>query len=164
MSGEGACFLAIPPGCDLRPADTGWYAAFDALSGAPGDAVPYSTDAFRFWGSTFDPSGLYRFNAVMDWLAGLGVTVGDIHAHAQRLESRFLAGLEELALPSLPVASLVPPAGVARGNFLAFDVTTRTMYTDACLRRGSPSTAATGACVSGSASITTTRASMRFSE
>ncbi len=23
MSGEGACFLAIPPGCDLRPADTG---------------------------------------------------------------------------------------------------------------------------------------------
>ena len=41
----------------------------------PGEAVPYSADAFRFWGSTFDPSGLYRFNAVMDWLAGLGVTV-----------------------------------------------------------------------------------------
>ncbi|MDH5264529.1 MAG: aminotransferase class V-fold PLP-dependent enzyme [Betaproteobacteria bacterium] len=122
MSGEGACFLAIPPGCDLRPADTGWYAAFDALSGAPGEAVPYSADAFRFWGSTFDPSGLYRFNAVMDWLAGLGVTVGDIHAHAQRLESRFLAGLEALSLPRLPVESLVPPAGIARGNFLAFDV------------------------------------------
>ena len=122
MSGEGACFLSIPPGCDLRPADTGWFASFDSLSGRPGEAVPYGTDAFRFWGSTFDASGLYRFNAVMDWLAGLGVTVADVHAHAARLQSRFLAGLEHLALPRLGVASLVPPAGVPRGNFLAFDV------------------------------------------
>ncbi len=122
MSGEGACFLAIPPGCALRPAETGWFASFDALSGRQGEAVPYSADAFRFWGSTFDPSGLYRFNAVMDWLAGLGVTVADIHAHAARLQSRFLSGLEQLRLSRLPVASLVPPAGSPRGNFLAFDV------------------------------------------
>lgn len=122
MSGEGACFLAIPPGCELRPADTGWFASFDSLSGRPGEAVPYSADAFRFWGSTFDPSGLYRFVAAMDWLAGLGVTVDDIHAHAVRLQSRFLSGLAALELPGLPVASLVPPAGTPRGNFLAFDV------------------------------------------
>jgi selenocysteine lyase/cysteine desulfurase len=122
MSGEGACFLAVPPGCELRPADTGWFASFDALSGMPAGAVPYRADAFRFWGSTFDPSGLYRFNAVMEWLAGLGVTVRDIHAHAARLQSRFLAGLQALALAQLPVARLVPPAGVGRGNFLAFDL------------------------------------------
>ncbi len=122
MAGEGACFLAIPPGCELRPADTGWFASFDSLSGRPGEAVPYSADAFRFWGSTFDPSGLYRFNAVMDWLAGLGVTVADIHAHAARLQARFLAGLSALPPGRLPADALVPPAGVARGNFLAFDV------------------------------------------
>ncbi|HEX4944512.1 MAG TPA: aminotransferase class V-fold PLP-dependent enzyme [Usitatibacteraceae bacterium] len=122
MSGEGACFLAIPPGCDLRPADTGWFASFDSLSGRPGMAVPYSRDAFRFWGSTFDASGLYRFNAVMDWLAGLGVTVADIRAHAQRLQSRFLAALAGLALPRLPADRLVPPAGCSRGNFLTFDI------------------------------------------
>jgi kynureninase len=122
MAGEGACFLAIPPGCELRPADTGWFASFDSLSGRPGEAVPYSADAFRFWGSTFDPSGLYRFNAVMDWLAGLGVTVSDIHAHALRLQERFLAGLSAHPLERLPADALVPPAGVARGNFLAFDV------------------------------------------
>ena len=29
MSGEGACFLAVPPGCELRPVDTGWFASFD---------------------------------------------------------------------------------------------------------------------------------------
>lgn len=122
MSGEGACFLAIPPGCALRPADTGWFASFDSLSGRPGEDVPYSTDAFRFWGSTFDPSGLYRFNAVMDWLVAEGVTVAAIHAHAQALQERFLAGLARRALESLSGASLVPPAGAPRGNFLAFDV------------------------------------------
>jgi selenocysteine lyase/cysteine desulfurase len=122
MAGEGACFLAIPPGCELRPADTGWFASFDSLSGRPGEAVPYSPDAFRFWGSTFDPSGLYRFNAVMDWLAGLGVTVADIHGHAGRLQSRFLSGLSALGLERLPAHALLPPAGAPRGNFLAFDV------------------------------------------
>jgi selenocysteine lyase/cysteine desulfurase len=121
MAGEGACFLAIPPGCTLRPADTGWFASFDSLSGRPGESVPYSSDAFRFWGSTFDPSGLYRFNAVMGWLAESGVTVADIHAHARRLQGRLLAGLASLDLPRLPAASLVPPAGAPRGNFLTFE-------------------------------------------
>jgi selenocysteine lyase/cysteine desulfurase len=120
MAGEGACFLAIPPGCALRPADTGWFASFDSLSGRPGESVPYAADAFRFWGSTFDPSGLYRFNAVMDWLAEAGVTAADIHDHARRLQERFLAGLAALDLPRLPAASLVPPAGAPRGNFLTF--------------------------------------------
>ena len=121
MSGEGACFLAIPPGCALRPADTGWFASFDSLSGRPGEEVPYSADAFRFWGSTFDPSGLYRFNAVLDWLAAEGATVAAIHAHAQALQERFLSGLARLALARLSVAGLVPPAGAPRGNFLAFE-------------------------------------------
>jgi len=122
MAGEGACFLAIPPGCDLRPADTGWFASFDSLSGRPGESVPYATDAFRFWGSTFDPSGLYRFNAVMGWVADLGVTIDDIHRHAVRLQSRFLAGLASLDLARLSAARLLPPPGSPRGNFLAFDV------------------------------------------
>jgi selenocysteine lyase/cysteine desulfurase len=122
MSGEGACFLAIPPGCDLRPLDTGWFASFDRLSGRPGEDVPYSSDAFRFWGSTFDPSGLYRFNAAMSWLDGLGVTPADIHAHARRLQARFLSGLARLASARLPVEGLVPPMGTPRGNFLTFDI------------------------------------------
>ncbi|MGE0357858.1 MAG: aminotransferase class V-fold PLP-dependent enzyme [Burkholderiales bacterium] len=122
MAGEGACFLAIPPGCALRPVDTGWYASFDALSGRADEAVPYSPDAFRFWGSTFDPSGLYRFNAAMDWLAGLGVSIARVHAHAGSLQGAFLEGLARLALARLPAASVVPPAGIERGNFLAFDI------------------------------------------
>ena len=122
MTGEGACFLAVPPGCTLRPVDTGWYAAFEELSGPQGAQVPYSSDGFRFWGATFDPSGLYRFNAAMDWLESTGTGIAEVHRHAHALQGRFLEGLRQRALRELPAASLVPPAGVPRGNFLAFDV------------------------------------------
>lgn len=122
MSGEGCCFLAVPPGTALRPVDTGWYAAFHALSGPAHETVAYADDAFRFWGATFDPSGLYRLNAAMDWLAATGTGIEAVHAHARRLQERFLDGLGTLALAELAPRHLVPPAGVARGNFLAFDV------------------------------------------
>ena len=122
MSGEGACFLAIPPGSQVRPADTGWFASFDTLSSAPGAAVPYATDAFRFWGATFDPSGLYRFNAAMDWLASTGTTIEDVHAHSVRMQKHFLDGLLRLGITALAPHHLLPPAGMPRGNVLAFDV------------------------------------------
>ena len=122
MSGEGACFLAVPPGNELRPTDTGWFASFDTLASAPGAAVPYAKDAFRFWGATFDPSGLYRFNAAMDWLASTGTTIDDVHLHSVRMQKHFLDGILRLGIAALAPHHLVPPAGVARGNFLAFDV------------------------------------------
>jgi len=122
MSGEGACWLAVPPGCELRPLDTGWYASFDTLAVAPGEAVPYSADGYRFWGATFDPSGLYRFNAAMDWLQATGTGIEDIHRHALALQKHFLDGLARLGRPALAPSHLVPASEVARGNFLAFDV------------------------------------------
>ncbi len=121
MSGEGACFLAVPPGCELRPADTGWYASFATLSGPRGERVAYSKDAFRFWGATFDPSGLYRFNAAMDWLASTGTTIAAVHRHSLALQKHFLDGLAHLELPALSPAMLAPPVEIARGNFLAFE-------------------------------------------
>jgi selenocysteine lyase/cysteine desulfurase len=122
QAGEGACFLSIPAGCALRPVYTGWYSDFGRLSGAQGEAVGYGADAMRFWGSTFDASGLYRFNAVMRWLRDLGVTARDIHAHVEALERRFLDGLADAPVARLPLAALTPPAGEPRGNFLTFDL------------------------------------------
>ena len=123
MAGEGACVLAVPPGCRLRPVDTGWFATFSTMTGPQGgDAVPYSDDGFRFWGATFDSCGLYRLNAAMDWLASTGHTIADVHRHAERMQERFLAGLERAALAELRIADLVPPRGIPRGNFLVFDV------------------------------------------
>jgi kynureninase len=122
MAGEAAAYLAVPPGCDARPVNTGWFAAFHELTGPAHEQVPYEADAMRFWGATFDPSGLYRFNAAMDWLASTGVTIGQIHRHALGLQERFLRGLETLASPQLGPRHLVPAEGIPRGNFLAFDV------------------------------------------
>jgi kynureninase len=122
MSGEAAAYLAVPPGCDARPVNTGWFAAFRDLTGPTPSQVPYEPDAMRFWGATFDPCGLYRFNAAMDWLASTDVTIEQIHQHAAMLQERFLVGLDALALPQLGSRHLVPARAIPRGNFLAFDV------------------------------------------
>jgi selenocysteine lyase/cysteine desulfurase len=121
MAGEGACFMHCPPGWGPRPADTGWYAAFGDLSKAGGAGVAYSPDGWRFMGATFDPSGLYRFNAVMRWLKDEGITPANIHAHAGALQRSFLRRVAGSAM--FRSAALAPPvAETRRGNFLTFDM------------------------------------------
>ncbi len=122
QAGEGACFMSTPIGSDLRPICTGWFADFGGLTGAQDDRVGYGDGAMRFWGSTFDASGLYRFNAVMRWLLELGIGPREIHAHVAGLELRFLAGLADAKLDRLPLESLTPPRGMPRGNFLTFEL------------------------------------------
>jgi kynureninase len=121
MAGEGACFMHCPPGWGARPRDTGWYAAFGNLARRQQGEVPYAADGWRFMGATFDPSGLYRFNAVMDWLRGLGLAAAAIHDHATALQHRFVAGLTARMrlTPDRLVVGLEQPA---RGNFLTFDL------------------------------------------
>jgi len=119
MAGEGAVFMHCPPGYGERPVNTGWFAGFGALStGTAG--VPYAEGGLRFMGATFDPSGLYRFNAVMDWLDGHRLTPALIHGHVEALQERFLLGLEQAGVEALSPARLVPPRGQPRGNFLSF--------------------------------------------
>jgi selenocysteine lyase/cysteine desulfurase len=124
QAGEGACFLHVPAGSTLRPRNTGWWADFAGLEGAPGPRVDYATDATRFAGSTFDPSGWYRFNSVMRWWKAAGVTPAEVHAHVLALQERFLRGLEEIASrggsPLLRPEDLLlrPEQGV--GHFLCF--------------------------------------------
>lgn len=120
MAGEGACFMHCPPGWGLRPRDTGWYAAFGHLANAQSGQVGYSSDGWRFMGATFDPSGLYRFNAVMRWLSGEGITPAIIHAHAKALQQQFLQRITDC--PVLSQAKLVVPQDeMRRGNFLTFE-------------------------------------------
>jgi kynureninase len=117
MAGEGACFMHCPRGVVSRPLDTGWFAGFGALEGEQ-VGVPYAPDAGRFWGATFDPTPLYRFNAVQRLLDAEGVDVPTIHDHVMALAGRFVAGLgDEPAL-----GELIPPWGAVadRGHFLTF--------------------------------------------
>ncbi len=125
MAGEGVCFLHCPPGYGPRPRDTGWYAEFGALGAARPNETAYGIDASRFAGSTFDPSGLYRFNAVQDWMDGDG-DVAMHHAYCQDLQARFLAQCPPALGETLMIAD---PARL--GRFL----TLRTQAADGLERR-----------------------------
>ena len=114
MAGEGACFLHAPPGYAERPVVTGWYAAFDDLALPPGE-VGYAPDGRRFLGSTFDPSSLYRFNAVQNMLDSEGLTTALISDHVASLQAQFLDG------NPLPGFALLNPLGDEQhARFLAF--------------------------------------------
>ncbi len=122
MTGEGACFVHAPPGYGERPRDTGWFAAFGALERVqtPG-SVAYAKGGARFLGATFDPTPLYRFNAVLDWLARLNVTPAIIHAHAVRMQERFMQELIRDELDLHEGQLVVPLSEPSRGQFLTFE-------------------------------------------
>lgn len=113
MAGEGACFLHAPPGFGARPVNTGWYAGFGQLESGVSGQVSFGSDASRFAGATFDPSGVYRLNAALAWLATEGVGPAEISKHAQELQRYFI---ETARLPG----DLVPEIGHERGNFLTY--------------------------------------------
>jgi selenocysteine lyase/cysteine desulfurase len=116
MAGEGACFMHLPPGYAERPVDTGWFAGFSSLAAAPRPGeVPFAPDGSRFLGGTFDPTPLYRFNAVQRWLDEIGVDVPAIRSHVMSVQELFLGGIDDQWR-----AALTPPEAHFRGNFLVF--------------------------------------------
>lgn len=114
MSGEGVCFLHAPPGYAPRPAVTGWYAEFDDLALPPG-SVGYAPDGRRFLGSTFDPSGLYRFCAIRAMLEVEGLTTKVISDYVMNLQQQFLS-----ANPLSMMTLLNPVSAAPHARFLAF--------------------------------------------
>jgi selenocysteine lyase/cysteine desulfurase len=117
MAGEGAALLHAPPGFGPRPPVTGWFAEFEDLSLPPG-SVGYAKDATRFLGATFDPSGLYRFNAVQRMLQDNGLTTARISAHVADLQSRLLVRIGDTPLGDAEL--LNPLDGDPHARFLAF--------------------------------------------
>ena len=116
MAGEGVCFLHCPSGYGHRPLDTGWYAGFSALEGGS-EAVNYARDGSRFLGATFDATGLYRFNAVQEWLSQQGFTVARMLEYVRGIERTFLNASKSTHVNA---ASLLVPEENRRGRFLAF--------------------------------------------
>jgi kynureninase len=121
MAGEGVCFMHCPPGQAARPRDTGWFAAFGALSG-DGGGVAYGADGTRFMGATFDPTGLYRLAAVFDWMDRIGLAVDAIHDHVMALQDLFRAQIAHAQVRPLCDARLVTPVTGTRGHFLTFEL------------------------------------------
>jgi selenocysteine lyase/cysteine desulfurase len=117
MAGEGCAFMHAPPGFAPRPSVTGWYAEFEDLS-LPPDSIGYAKDARRFLGATFDPSALYRFNAVQRMLRENGLTTARISAHVAALQRQLLAALDGTPLGSAELLNPINEGEHAR--FLAF--------------------------------------------
>ena len=117
MAGEGLGFMHCPPGYGPRPPLTGWYAEFDDLT-LPPDMVGYAKDAVRFMGATFDPSALYRFNAVRRMLAGGGFDTATISAHVATLQAQLIEATADTALANAEL--LNPLDGGPHARFLAF--------------------------------------------
>jgi kynureninase len=131
MAGEGACFMHCPPGYVRRPRITGWFAAFGALSGPQDGRVAYGSDGSRFMGATFDPTGLTRAAAVLDWMDQIDLTVAAIHDHVLALADLFCKEIGCQNVAALREAKLITPMDAARGNFLTFETPrAKDIYTD----------------------------------
>lgn len=117
MAGEGCAFMHAPAGFGERPPVTGWFAEFEDLSLPPG-IVGYAKDASRFLGATFDPSALYRFNAVQRMLIENGLTTARISAHVEKLQRQLIGTIGRTVLAT---AELLNPVGRGQhARFLAF--------------------------------------------
>ncbi|HVC19856.1 MAG TPA: hypothetical protein VNE16_07245 [Vicinamibacterales bacterium] len=117
--GEGNGFLRVPPGCDLRPVLTGWFAEFGALDRTgPRGGVEYGAGAARFAGATYDPTAHYRAAAVFDFHAARGLTPALL-----REVSRHQVGLLDAAFSACDadpaLARVEPLSAEGRGGFLA---------------------------------------------
>ncbi len=64
----------------------------------PPGSVGYAADARRFLGATFDPSALYRFNAVQRILKQHGLTTAAISAWVTALQEQLIASLGVTAM------------------------------------------------------------------
>jgi selenocysteine lyase/cysteine desulfurase len=121
MAGEGAAFLHAPPGFGPRPEVTGWYAEFGELSGPPG-GVGYARDGSRYMGATFDPSGLFRLNAVFDLLERENLTTAAVSTHVAGLQTHLTAVVAAGQAGRLSEALLLNPlqSNGRNARFLAF--------------------------------------------
>lgn len=118
MAGEGMGFMHCPPGFGERPPITGWYAEFGDLTAPPGSEVGYRRDALRFMGATFDPSALYRFNAIQRMLEENGIATELVAARTAQLQSLMVDRLRGTALGDAEL--LNPPGNRLHARFLAF--------------------------------------------
>jgi kynureninase len=98
--GEGNAFLRVPPGRDLRPVVTGWFAEFEALAtaGAPG-RVAYGPGAAAFAGATYDPTSHYRGAAVLDFFDEQGLSVSRLRQVSRHQVALLARRFDELDLP-----------------------------------------------------------------
>jgi kynureninase len=97
--GEGNAFLRLPPEFDGRPALTGWFAEFDAMTAAKTTQdLPWGPPASRFAGATYDPTCHYRAARVLDFFVEKSLTPAFLSTLYRHQVARLTAGFDALDL------------------------------------------------------------------
>lgn len=128
--GEGICWLRVPPGCALRPVDTGWFAAFGGLADQRSTEVSYGPGGARFAGSTYDPSCFYRAEAALDHWDTFGLDVPSLRAISLRQTRHILDRVGARAEVAGPMND------AERGGFVTLRVTDAGAVVQRLRRRG----------------------------
>jgi selenocysteine lyase/cysteine desulfurase len=121
QGGEGCCFMSVPKDCTQRPLNTGWFAGFSDLSKS-NSMVNYSSDGYRFAGSTMDFTALYRLISVLELFKSKGISVNDIHQHILKLQTNFREHLQSHQFEYLSEKNILRNDYRHHGHFYAFEL------------------------------------------
>jgi selenocysteine lyase/cysteine desulfurase len=110
QGGEGICFLTVPKNSKHRPVNTGWFASYESLSKPAIEKVQYSESGMRFAGSTFDASGCYRFNSVMETFKKENLEISQIHERVLTLKKYFIEKMDKASNNFLKTKDIIKSA------------------------------------------------------
>ncbi len=120
QTGEGACWMLLPKDASaFAPRYTGWFSDFGSLEKA-GGSLGYGEGGYRFLGSTFDPSGLYRGIYVMRWMDAQGLTVERLRELSLARTQLLIDAYDHLELSRFGLSLETPREPTARGGFITF--------------------------------------------
>jgi kynureninase len=119
QTGEGACWMLLPRDAEaFRPRTTGWFADFEHLESAQAQ-VTYGQGGLRFFGATFDPSGLYRGVWTTRWMEQMKLDVPTLRAQSLLATTLMIARFHELELARRGLRLATPEAPERRGGFIS---------------------------------------------
>lgn len=143
--GEGNAFLRLPPGLDLRPAITGWFAEFRTKTALKSwERVDYAPGAGAFGGATYDPASHYRAARVFDFFREHGLTPAFLREVSQHQVGRLAERFDALDLPPATVRRRRDVPLTEIGGFLALETARAQELSRALLARGVTSDARAG--------------------
>jgi kynureninase len=135
--GEGNAFLRVPPGRNLRPVFTGWFAEFSALSARHSlHSVPYGPGADAFAAATYDPVSQYRAAAVFDYFDEHRLTVPFLRQISQHQIGLLIDRFDALDLPPAVVSRNREVPTERLGGFLALSSPHAGTLSKALIERG----------------------------
>ena len=116
--GEGNCFLRVPPGRNMRPVLTGWFAEFEGMAHGSAGSVDYAPGAAAFAGATYDPTSHYRAAAVFRFHQEQSLLPERLRAISRQQVGLLHRLFDQLDVPP-ETAAVVPMPEERRAGFLA---------------------------------------------